>query len=203
MSSVENFIEFCESAFGTEVMDREAGYLKRHIELDDQILDVGCGIGSIEERIPEYEVTGLDRSAAMVRVAKRRVAVPFVVGDATMLPIRESSVDAAFFVATLEFIPGVEAALAEATHVLDTDGTLVALLLNTQSEYVQSNLRREGSYFQQMVHRDSDALAETILEYVSGEREFFLGISDGEVVERTDPETAAVLAVVGTPARDT
>jgi hypothetical protein len=54
-----------------------------------------------------------------------------------------------------------------------------------------------------MVHRDSDALAETILEYVTGERDCFLGISDGEVVERTDPETAEVLAVVGTPARDT
>lgn len=203
MSSVESFIEFCETDFGTEVMDREARYLKQHVELDDTILDIGCGVGSIEERLRGYEIIGVDRSAAMVRAAKRRVAASFVVGDATMLPVRESSVDVVFFVATLEFIPDLEAALAEATRVIDTDGTLVALLLNTRSEYVQSNLRREGSYFQQMVHRDSDALAETILEYITGEREFFLGISEGEIVERTDPETAAVLAVVGTPARDT
>lgn len=49
-----------------------------------------------------------------------------------------------------------------------------------------------------MVHRDSEALAETMLEYVDGEQEFFLGISHTEVFESADPTTAAILAVVGT-----
>lgn len=50
-----------------------------------------------------------------------------------------------------------------------------------------------------MVHRDSAAIAETILEYVDGEQEFFLGISDENVFESTDPTTTAISVVVGTP----
>jgi hypothetical protein len=65
--------------------------------------------------------------------------------------------------------------------------------------FVRSNLRREGSYFQRMVHRDSAALTERILERVDGDREYFLGISDEEVFESSDPTTAAISAVVGEP----
>jgi hypothetical protein len=49
-----------------------------------------------------------------------------------------------------------------------------------------------------MVHRDSEALADTILEYIEGDQEFFLGISDEQVFESTDPSKAAISAVVGT-----
>ncbi|WP_136591398.1 class I SAM-dependent methyltransferase [Salinigranum halophilum] len=197
MSDVESFIRFCESGFGTAVMDREAAYVKQHIAADDRILNVGCGIGSLEERFLDYEIVGLDRSEEMIHAARNRVSASFVLGDATALPIATASVDTVVFISTLEFIPDIDAVLTEATRVLDTDGTLVALVLNTRSEYVQSNLQREGSYFQRMVHRDSEALAETILEYVEGEQEFFLGISSEEVFESSDPTTAAISAVVG------
>ncbi|ELK55781.1 SAM-dependent methyltransferase, type 11 [Haloferax sp. BAB-2207] len=199
MSDVESFVRFCESEFGTAVMDREAAYVKQHIAADDRILNVGCGIGSLEERFLDYEIIGLDRSEEMIHAARNRVSASFVLGDATALPIATASVDTVVFISTLEFIPDIDAVLAEATRVLDSDGTLVALVLNTRSEYVQSNLQREGSYFQRMAHRDSEALAETILEYVEGKQEFFLGISDGTVFESSDPTAAAISAVVGTP----
>jgi len=198
MSDVESFIRFCESEFGTAVMNREAAYVKQHVSADDRILDVGCGIGSLEERFPDHEMIGVDRSEAMIQAAQDRVSAPFVLGDATALPIATASVDAVVSVSTLEFIPDIDAVLAEATRVLAPGGTLVALMLNTRSEYVQSNLRREGSYFQRMVHRDSEALADTILEYIEGDQEFFLGISDEQVFESADPSKAAISAVVGT-----
>ena len=197
MSDVESFIRFCESDFGTSVMDHEAAYVKQHVGADDRALDVGCGIGSLEQRFPEHEIIGVDRSEAMIREAQERVSAPFVLGDATTLPVTTASVDTVVFVSTLEFIPDTDAVLAEATRVLAPGGTLVALVLNTRSEYVQSNLEREGSYFQRMVHQDSEALAGTILEYVEGEQEFFLGISDEQVFESTDPSKAAISAVVG------
>ena len=199
MTDVERFIRFCESEFGTAVMDREAAYVKQHVAADDQILDVGCGIGSLEERFPHHGIIGLDRSEAMIQAARERVSAPFILGDATTLPIATASVDAVVFVSTLEFIPDIDTVLAEATRVLASDGTLVSLVLNTRSEYVQANLQREGSYFQQMIHQDSEALADTILEYVEGDQELFLGISDEEVVESTDPTAAAISAIVGTP----
>jgi len=199
MSDVDSFVRFCESEFGTAVLDREAAYVKQHLSTDDRTLDVGCGIGSLEERFSDHEMIGVDRSETMIRTARNRVSAPFVLGDATALPIATASVDAIVFVSTLEFIPDIGAVLAEATRVLDSDGTLVALVLNTRSEYVRSNLQREGSYFQRMVHRDSAAVADAILEYVEGKQEFFLGISDERVFESTDPSKAAISAVVGTP----
>jgi ubiquinone/menaquinone biosynthesis C-methylase UbiE len=135
----------------------------------------------------------------MVHTAEKRASAPFVLGDATTLPIADGSVDAVVFVSTLEFIPDIETALAEATRVLTPDGTVITLVLNTRSEYVQANLQREGSYFQRMVHQDSAALTETILEYIDGEQEFVLGISDEVVFESSDPTVAAISAVVGTP----
>lgn len=199
MSDVESFIRFCESEFGRTIMDREAAYVKQHVSADDRILDVGCGVGSLEERFPDHVMVGVDRSVAMVRAARGRVPAPFVAGDATALPVETGTVDAVVFVSTLEFIPDVDAALTEATRVLAGDGTLIALVLNTRSEYVRANLQRDGSYFQRMVHRDSEALTGTILEYLEGCRELFLGISDRTVFESTDPSTAAISAVVGTP----
>lgn len=47
MSDVERFIRFCESDFGTAVMDREAASLKQFVDPEDRILDVGAGIGSV------------------------------------------------------------------------------------------------------------------------------------------------------------
>jgi molybdopterin biosynthesis enzyme MoaB len=104
-----------------------------------------------------------------------------------------------FVIATLEFVPAVESALAEAIRVLDSDETFVVLIMNTKSEYVQSNLQRGGSYFQRIVHRDSDTLGTQVRNYVDGTKAHFLGI-DGETgIERSDPTTAAVTAVGGTP----
>lgn len=199
MSDVESFVRFCESEFGAAVMNREAAYLKQHVAADDRILDVGCGIGSLEERFPDHHMIGLDRSEAMLQTARDRTAAPFVLGDATALPIETASVDTVVSISTLEFIPDVDGALDEMTRVLDSDGTLVVLALNTRSEYVRSNLGREGSYFQRMQHRDTEALTRTILDYVDGEQEFCLGISDETVFESSDPTEAALSAVVGTP----
>jgi ubiquinone/menaquinone biosynthesis C-methylase UbiE len=202
MSDVESFVRFCESEFGSAVMDREAAYIKQHVTPDDRILDVGCGIGSLEERFTDYDIVGIDISEAMVRTARQRTSTPFLVGDARTLPVRTDAVDAVVFVATLEFISEIDAVLKETTRVLRSGGRIVALILNTRSRYVQSNLRRDGSYFQQMVHRDSEALADRVLNTIDGTQEYFLGIVDETVVESSDPTTAAITAVVGTSIGD-
>ncbi|WP_338737793.1 class I SAM-dependent methyltransferase [Haloplanus salilacus] len=201
MSDVESFVRFCESEFGSAVVDREAAYVKEQVTLDDRILDVGCGIGSLEERFAGYDIVGVDRSMEMVRTARDRALAPVVRGDARKLPIATGAVDAVVFVATLSFIQAVGAALSEAVRVLDPGGTVVVLALNTRSEYVQSNLARDGSYFRRMVHRDTEELASRVLEYVDGTREYLLGVDGETIVERTDPETAAITAIVGSPSR--
>lgn len=199
MSDAESFVRFCESDFGTAVMDHEAGYLKRFVTRDDRILDIGAGIGSIEERFSDHDIIGIDVSKEMIRTAHSRVDASFLVGDARSLPVGDDLVDVVFFVATLEFISETETVLDETTRVLTPDGTVVALLLNTESEYVQSNLGREGSYFQRMEHRETTELAEVVEKHINGTREYTLGITDEEVLETNDPAEAAVFAVSGSP----
>jgi ubiquinone/menaquinone biosynthesis C-methylase UbiE len=183
-------------------MDCEAAYIEQHVAPDDRILDVGCGIGSLEERFTDYDIVGIDISEAMARTARQRAPAPFLVGDTRTLPVRTDAVDGVVFVATLEFISEIDAVLKEATRVLRPGGRIVALLLNTRSEYVQPNLRRDGSYFQQMGHPDSEALADRMLKSIDGTQESFLGIADEPIVESNDPTTAAITAVVGTPVGD-
>lgn len=199
MSDVERFVRFCESEFGSEVMDREAEYVKQHVNPDDRILDVGCGIGSLEERFTGYEIVGIDRSEAMVRRGRQRAPGQFLVGDARALPICTNAVDTVVFVATLEFTPESTIVSDEAIRVVQPGGTVIALILNTRSEYVQSHLQKEGSYFQRMVHRDSEAVARQLLSRIDGTKEYLLGIEDETIIESSDPTIASITAVVGTP----
>ena len=158
---------------------------------------MGAWIGSIEERFPGYDILGFDVDNEMLRTARDRLGGQFTAGDARTLPIRNGEVDTVFFVATLEFIPAVETVPSEAVRVLRPGGRLVALVLNTKSSYVRLNLQREGSYFQQMVHRDSTKLASLVEDYVHGQREYFLGIRDRTVFESDDPSEAALVAISG------
>lgn len=199
MSDVESFVRFCESEFGSEVMDREAAYVKQHVDTDDRILDVGCGIGSLEERFTGQDIFGIDRSGAMVRRARQRAPGQFLVGDARELPIQPSTVDIVVFVATLEFIPESSVVSDEAIRVVRPGGTVIALILNTRSTYVQSHLQRKGSYFQRMVHRDSEAVARQLLSRIDGTKEYLLGIDEKTIIDSSDPTCAAITAVVGTP----
>lgn len=59
-------------------------------------LDVACGTGYLT-RYLQGQVVGLDQSEGMLRVARGRLlATPLVRGDATALPLRDSSFDRVF-----------------------------------------------------------------------------------------------------------
>ena len=59
-------------------------------------LDVACGTGYLTQHLP-LPVTGLDQSARMIEIARRRVpAAEFVVGDALALPFPDGQFDRVF-----------------------------------------------------------------------------------------------------------
>ncbi|MBS1263549.1 MAG: Ubiquinone/menaquinone biosynthesis C-methyltransferase UbiE [Methanonatronarchaeales archaeon] len=196
-SDVRSFVDFCESDLGREVMDREAALLENSIDRRDRVLDVGAGIGSIEERLPGYDVVGLDASWGMLLEARNRSGAAFVQGDAETLPFANGCFDAAFFVATLQFLDDYEAALSEAHRVLRSQGKLVALVLNPESRYVRRHLQKEESYFHRMNQRNIDEIVETVERLFSVDTRYFLGISGDDVFDTGDPRLAATLAIRG------
>lgn len=107
MSAVDRFVRFRESDFELTEIDPEAVDVSHHIDSGDRILDVGCGIGSLEERFG-YDVVGIDRSEPMGRTARRRSLRD---RRRRALPVRTDSGYGVVLVATLEFIPVAEAAL--------------------------------------------------------------------------------------------
>ena len=100
----------------------------------ERILDVGCGPGFyVAELLDEVgesgSVVGLDASAAMLELARRRCAgrdnVDFTQADATGLPVADAEFDAALSVQVMEYVPDVAPALAELKRVLRPGGRLI------------------------------------------------------------------------------
>lgn len=196
---VQNFVDFCESDFGTRVMDREAATVDAHLGDADRILDTGAGIGAIEERL-DRDVVGLDESMPMLEEARRRTGNLYVQGDVTDMPFLRDTFDAVVSVTTLEFLDDYRAAIDEIHRVLRPGGRLVALVLNPESRYVQRHLDEEESYFHRLRHDPHD-----IAEYAAGQFRidtgYFLGIDGDDVFSSDDLEDAALYIINGRATR--
>jgi SAM-dependent methyltransferase len=96
-------------------------------------LDIGCGGGALVAPIVElgWNVVGVDVSSDQLRVARERgVEAELVQGDATQLPFRDGSFDAAFASLSHTDIDDFELALVEAARVLRHGGRYVHIGLH-------------------------------------------------------------------------
>ena len=100
----------------------------------DLALSIGCGPGfEPAELAPvvgaDGRVLGVDRSDAMLELASDRCReyghLSLAAADATALPVATDTVDAATAVQVYEYVPDVDAALAELNRVLAPDGSAV------------------------------------------------------------------------------
>jgi len=99
------------------------------------IADVGCGTGSLTFELARFarKVIGIDQSQEMLRHA-RKVAqgkeignVEFRPGDALKLPLERRSVDAAFCVMVLHFLPDPGRTIAELCRITRPGGAVIVL----------------------------------------------------------------------------
>lgn len=93
----------------------------------DELLDVGCGTGGFSRALAERgaRVTGLDRAAAFLAVARGFEGVAWVEGEADGLPFADASFDRVLLSLVLHQLAEPERGVAEAFRVLRPGGHVV------------------------------------------------------------------------------
>ncbi len=105
--------------------------------------DLGCGTGSFAQVIAPWvkQVIGVDRSSAMLQMARKRLKdderVDLRRGELTQLPIDDQELTAAVLILALPYVDDPEAVFLEAARVTATGGKVVVLDMqqHEHSEY--------------------------------------------------------------------
>ena len=102
------------------------------VEERENVLDVGCGTGSLAgavlERSPTVRLMGIDPSAKLIAFARSRhgLRARFEQGDAQHLGLADGMFDAALSLLALNFVPDRDAALREMIRVTHAGGVVAA-----------------------------------------------------------------------------
>jgi ubiquinone/menaquinone biosynthesis C-methylase UbiE len=167
-------------------------------------VDIGCGPGQIlkklSARLPEWKLSGVDRSFAMIRLAaetggkddQSRVAgsagsakgnVQFVRGDANSLPFRDSSFDLVLCNSVLHHMREPSRLLAEIRRIAKPNAGILLRDLRRPSRIMYSlHVRWHGRHYEGLMYKlycDSLRAAYTCEELASMLRP--VGIPDARV----------------------
>ncbi|SFB04839.1 Methyltransferase domain-containing protein [Lentibacillus halodurans] len=109
-------------------------FIEKHLEKGSSIVDVGCGdgYGSYKLHKSGYNVTGVDISGEMIKLAKKRLYqedIAFLQGDITSLPMCDASQDSMMAINVIEWTASPVDVLKELGRVLKKDGLLFAGIL--------------------------------------------------------------------------
>lgn len=120
--------------------------IEKLLPRDLVLADVGCGTGTLTFELARFaqKVVGVDLSQEMLRraqdgaQARQLRNVEFRRGDALKLPLKSRSVDAAFCVMVLHFLPHPERAVAELCRVTRAGGAVILVdLVEHQQEWMR------------------------------------------------------------------
>ena len=107
------------------------------------VADIGCGTGEVSQRIAPYvgRVLAIDREAAMIDAAKRRLSgvrnIEFRQGDVMKLPLKDCALDAAVAMLLFHHVDDPSAAVIELARTLKVGGRLLVIDMveHDRSEY--------------------------------------------------------------------
>lgn len=108
------------------------------------LLDAGCGTGQMirflrDSRPDRFALTGLDRSASMIAVARQVVGedptVRLLTGRLEQIPFPAAAFDVVLAMGSLEYVTEIELALAEIARVTRPGGLAIVTMQNRVSPY--------------------------------------------------------------------
>lgn len=126
---VSRFYDTLRPLFAGFPATRAAYYQYFDVGSEDHILDLGCGTGESTRELGAQGGAsyGIDLSPNQVDIANGKPALKstsFVVGDVMTLPFQDGTFDAVGSVGSLQHVPDVGEALAEAHRVTTNGGQL-------------------------------------------------------------------------------
>jgi ArsR family transcriptional regulator len=116
------------------------------------LADIGCGTGSLTFELARFarKVIGVDLSGEMLRraraIAKEQTLgnVEFRQGDVHKLPLESRSVDAAFCVMVLHFLPDPARAIAGLCRIVRPGGTVILVdLVEHRQEWMREQMAHQ------------------------------------------------------------
>jgi ArsR family transcriptional regulator len=130
--------------------------LPRHFTL----ADIGCGTGTLTFELARFaaKVIGVDLSQEMLRRARTGAKerdldnVEFRQGDVLKLPLLSHSVDAAFCVMVLHFLPDPERAIGELCRIVHPGGSAILVdLVEHKQEWMREQMAHQWLGFNRSV----------------------------------------------------
>ena len=139
--------------------DRVTGLsIEKLLPRDLTLADVGCGTGSLTFELARFarKVIGVDLSHEMLRraraIAKERKLenVQFRQGDALEVPLPSRSVDAAFCVMVLHFVPDPARAIANLCRITRLGGPIILVdLVQHKQDWMREQMAHQWLGFDQ------------------------------------------------------
>jgi ubiquinone/menaquinone biosynthesis C-methylase UbiE len=123
--------KYDESRGGDDRGQAAAAVLRPWLPAAGTVLEVGVGTGLVGGALrgEGVDVIGVDISLPMLAKAHGRLGPRVLAGDAMRLPLRSSSVAAAYFVHVLHLVGDMMVTLREASRVVGADGRIVVICL--------------------------------------------------------------------------
>jgi len=150
----EHYDDWYESALGSLYDRLEKKAVDRFLverRYKGKLLEVGCGTGHWSEYFSSkgFEVTGIDISADMIKVAQRKNIVNsrFEIADGENIPFAAQSFDIAAAITTLEFTLNPVKMLSEMARCVKKNGGIIVGVLNSLNSYNQKRKNNPGSVY--------------------------------------------------------
>jgi len=189
----KRYLSFYETGLGKQILKFEVGYLRKQLKGYEKILDIGCGPGIFERELKDLNITGIDSSPEMLKLAEEQSKAHFVLGSAEKLPFKKSSFDCAFFITSLEFIDDYKEALGEVDRILVKGGKILILMLNQKSQYFRGKAS-DGEYTKKIKHIEMSP--KYVEDYLSKRfnviGEYLMGVENDKIFLSNDSMQAAI-----------